>query len=176
LAQIRFCKPGPGIGNIRRSDFSCIVDVCIYIYREVKHPLPNLPCLCASLRRASRAVTQLYEEALRPVGLTTSQFTILQALSLAGELNQGELGRALAMDSTTLTRTLAIMIRNGWIAKRRGKDRREWRLSLAKAGRSRFEAALPHWESAQSELRMKLGDRWDVLMNLTNDLTNAVSE
>src|SRR5260370_24378475 len=70
---------------------------------------PVLPCLCASLRRTTRTLTHLYEEALRPLGLRSSQFTILQVLSRAGEMTQGELGRMLAMDSTTLTRTLEIM-------------------------------------------------------------------
>src|ERR1700732_2694349 len=95
---------------------------------------PSLPCLCASFRRASRALTQLYEEALRPVGLRATQFTVLQTLSLAGEVTQGELGQILAMDSTTLTRTLNIMSRHDWISKRRGVDRREWRMRMSKAG------------------------------------------
>src|ERR1700682_4529095 len=95
---------------------------------------PSLPCMCASLRRASRVLTQLYEEALRPTGLRATQFTVLQTLSLAGEVTQGELGQILAMDSTTLTRTLTIMSRHGWIAKRRGVDRREWRMRLSQAG------------------------------------------
>ena len=72
------------------------------------------------MRRASRALTQLYEDSLRPLGLRGSQFTILQTLSLAGEVSQGELGQMLAMDSTTLTRTLAIMSRRGWVARRLG--------------------------------------------------------
>lgn len=63
------------------------------------------PCMCATLRRASRALTQLYDEALRPLGLRATQFTVLQALSFTGEVSQGELGQLLAMDSTTLTRT-----------------------------------------------------------------------
>src|SRR5579859_8301770 len=99
---------------------------------------PTLPCMCASIRRASRAITQRYDEALRPLGLTITQFTILQALSLAGDVTQGELGELLAMDSTTLTRTLAIMSRNGWIGKRYGADRRERRLRLTRAGESEF--------------------------------------
>src|SRR6201982_454768 len=96
--------------------------------------IPTLPCICASLRRASRVVTQLYEDALRPTGLRGTQFTVLQALSLAGEVSQGDLGRILAIDSTTLPRTLTIMSRHGWIAKRRGQDRREWRMRLSRAG------------------------------------------
>ena len=71
--------------------------------------LPSLPCMCATLRRASRALTQLYDEALRPLGLRATQFTVLQALSLTGEVSQRDLGQLLAMDSTTLTRTLEIL-------------------------------------------------------------------
>ena len=65
--------------------------------------------MCAGFRRTARALTQYYEEALRPLGLRGTQFTILQALSLAGEVTQGRLGEMLAMDSTSLTRTVAIM-------------------------------------------------------------------
>ena len=88
--------------------------------------------MCAGFRRASRALTQLYDDALRPLGLRANQLTILQVLSRAEDVSQGELGKMLAMDSTTLTRTLDIMERHGWIAKREGKDRRERRLRLGK--------------------------------------------
>ena len=139
-------------------------------------PLPDLPCLCANLRRAARALTQIYEEALRPVGLRGSQFTILQTLSLASELTQGQMAHVLAMDSTTLTRTLAIMERNGWISRREGADRREWRIQLAKAGKAKFERALPQWKKAQALVRRKLGERrWDEAMKLSNDVTRAVA-
>jgi DNA-binding MarR family transcriptional regulator len=132
--------------------------------------------MCASFRRASRALTQLYDEALRPLGLRATQFTILQALSLAGEVSQGELAQILAMDSTTLTRTLRIMGREGWIAERRGHDRRERLLRLAKAGRHQFDRALPSWENAQRQLGRRLGDkRWHALMKLTNEVTTLVT-
>ncbi len=138
---------------------------------------PALPCMCASFRRSSRALTQLYDKALRPLGLRGTQFTVLQALSLTGEVSQGKLGQILAIDSTTLTRTLEIMGRRGWIAKRRGKDRREWRLCLTKAGESQFKRALPSWEEVQSRLRSQLGsDRWEKLLNLTNIVTSVVTE
>ena len=138
---------------------------------------PSLPCMCASLRRASRSLTQLYEEALRPVELRATQFTVLQTLSLAGEVTQGQLGEILAMDSTTLTRTLNIMGRHGWIAKRRGDDRREWRMRLSKAGETQFKQALPHWEKAQTQLQRQLGKELsDNLMKLTQKVTNALIE
>ena len=85
------------------------------------------------------------------------------------------MAQILALDSTTLTRTLAIMERQGWIARREGSDRREWRIQLSKAGKSRFERALPYWEKAQALVRKKLGEhRWDEAMKFSNDITRAI--
>jgi len=136
-----------------------------------------LSCMCASFRRASRVLTQHYDAALRPLGLRATQFTLLQALSLAGEVSQGTLGEILVIDSTTLTRTLAIMERRGWIASRSGEDHRERLLSLSKAGRAQFNRALPRWEKVQQKLRAQFGNkRWNELLNLTNEVTAKVPE
>ena len=135
-----------------------------------------LPCMCASFRRATRVLTQYYGTALRPLGVRATQFTLLQALSLAGEVSQGVLGEMLAIDSTTLTRTLAIMGRRGWITSRSGKDRRERWISLSNAGMAEFKRARPHWEKVQQRLRARLGNkRWNKLLNLTNEVTAAVT-
>ena len=139
--------------------------------------MQKLPCTCATLRRASRALTQFYQEAMRPTGLRASQLTILQVLGHVGEITQGEMGRMLSMDSTTLTRTLAIMSRCGWITKQHGTDRREWRFRLAPAGKAQLERALPRWQQVQVTLRRKLGkERWDALLTLADDVTRAVAE
>ncbi len=138
--------------------------------------LPALPCMCANFRRTSRALTHLYETALRPLGLRTTQFTILQALALAGEVSQGQLGEMLAMDSTSLTRTLAIMRRQGWLAERPSKDRRERRLDLSSAGKAQLKRALPVWEKVQSRLGRRLGQQaWDDLLQLTHQVAGLVS-
>ena len=95
---------------------------CIYIYYCMTVSLiAALPCMCGSFRRTSRALTQLYDQALRPLSRSPTQLTILQVLSRAGEVSQGHLGEMLAMDSTSLTRTLAIMVGPRWITERRGK-------------------------------------------------------
>jgi DNA-binding MarR family transcriptional regulator len=143
---------------------------------ETNHALPDLRCMCGNFRRASRALTQLYDDALRPMSLRATQFTILQVLSKAGELSQGDLGQILAMDSTTLTRTLRIMGREGWIAERRGEDRRERWLRLAKAGRDQLNRALPRWEKVQAQIERQLGaKRWRDLHQLSNELTTALA-
>jgi DNA-binding MarR family transcriptional regulator len=131
--------------------------------------------MCASFRRTARALTQLYEDELRPLGLRATQFTVLQALALAGEVTQGELGQVLAMDSTTLTRTLAIMARRGWVTKRYGNDKRERHLRLTRAGQDQLSRATSEWEKLQARLRRHLGnDRWQELLNLTNQVTTLV--
>ena len=140
-------------------------------------PPPALPCMCANLRRATRALTQRYDEALRPLGLTITQFTILQALSLSGAITQGKLGEILAMDSTTLTRTLAVMSGHGWVAKKYGTDRRERLLRLTRTGESELNRAIPQWRSTQETLRARLGKhRWDELTTLINDTTAIIAE
>ncbi len=132
--------------------------------------------MCASFRRTARVLTQHYDTTLRPLGLRATQFTLLQALSLAGEVSQGTLGEILAIDSTTLTRTLAIMRRRGWITSRSGKDRRERKLSLSEAGRAEFKRALPYWEKVQQELRARLRNmQWNKLLKLTNQVTAEVT-
>jgi len=120
-------------------------------------PLPPLVCACASLRRAARAVTQAYDAELRTTGMNPTQFTLLHFLSRSGEVSQGELGELLAIDTTTLTRTLEPLRKSGWIRVRSGDDRRERRWSLTPAGeRKRVEGA-PHWEAAQARLRARIG-------------------
>jgi DNA-binding MarR family transcriptional regulator len=133
--------------------------------------------MCASFRRATRALSQHYDEALRPLGLRSTQFSVLQALSVAGEVSQGGLGQILAMDSTTLTRTLEIMCQSGWVARREGKDRRQRLLNLSTAGRVQLERALPEWEKVQVQLRQQLGSkRWDKALEMTNEVTSKVTE
>ena len=120
-------------------------------------PLPPLVCACASLRRAARAVTQAYDAELRTTGMNPMQFTLLHFLSRFGEMSQGEVGELLAVDTTTLTRTLEPLRKSGWIRVRSGDDRRERRWSLTPAGeRKRVEGA-PHWEAAQARLRARIG-------------------
>ena len=138
--------------------------------------LPSLPCMCASFRRSSRALTQLYEKEIRPLGLRATQLTILQTLSRTGEIPQGRLGEILAMDSTSLTRTLAIMIRRGWITERRGEDKRKRWLRLNSAGEAQLRRVEPVWEKVQSRLRRQLGTRvWNNFLQLTQQLTSIAA-
>ena len=127
----------------------------------VERPTPpaSLGCACANLRRAARVITQLYDDALRDAGLRSTQFTLLQVLSLKGELTQGQMGELLAIDSTTLTRTLGGLKARGWIRSRPGDDRRERHWSLAPAGRRKVMQARPAWQAVQDRVRTRVGRR-----------------
>lgn len=140
--------------------------------RQPMPPTVTLPCLCANFRRASRALTQLYDDALRPLGLRVTQFTILQALALTSEISQGELGHLLVMDSTTLTRTLRLMRTRGWIEERPGKDRRERWLRLSAAGQRKFQRAGVPWQAVQSRLLSRFGQaRWNQLLEAATEMS-----
>ena len=132
--------------------------------------------MCGSFRRTARALTSLYEEALRPLGLRATQLTILQVLSRAGEVSQGRMAEMLAMDSTSLTRTLAIMRRRGWVAERRGEDQRERLLRLSRGGVAKLKRVTPVWDRVQARLSGKLGKcGWKKLLRLTNQVTELVT-
>src|SRR5215469_9116910 len=104
---------------------------------------PTTPCLCNALRQASRAVSRLYDEELRGVGLRTTQYSLLRYLQHFSALRQRDLGAATSLDETTLTRTLRPLIDAGWVTADPGEDRREKLVSLTSAGSAKLTKALP---------------------------------
>jgi DNA-binding MarR family transcriptional regulator len=135
----------------------------------------RLPCACANLRRTTRLVTQLYERSLRPAGVTAPQFTLLQALKLAPWISQKKLAELLGTDSTTLTRTLALLRNRGWLSANPGADRRALRLGLTQAGARQYERALPYWQSAQKRLKQALGEpNWNQLVDAVVHTAEAI--
>jgi DNA-binding MarR family transcriptional regulator len=137
--------------------------------------LPELPCVCTSLRRATRAVTRLYDRELREVSLRSTQFTLLQALHLVGTITQGDLGSLLSLDSTTLTRSLQPLVDAGWVNSERGEDRRERHLRLTASGERKFHDALPAWRRAQKQLQRTIGRDWDRLERELRQIAGAVT-
>jgi Transcriptional regulators len=121
--------------------------------------LPDLICACANLRRAARAVTRVYNHELRSSEIELTQLTLLMTLDRTGEITQKRLGELLAMDSTTLTRTLRPLVDRGWISSNPGEDRREKLLNLTPAGRHKFQQTQPHWERAQKKLQARVGKK-----------------
>ena len=92
----------------------------------------------------------MYDDSLRPLGLHATQFSILQALDLVGEISQNRLSSLLVIDSTTLTRNLRILREKGWIEVRAGADRRKRWLRLSSLGGPELRRVTPIWEDLQA--------------------------
>ena len=130
-------------------------------------------CTCANLRKAARAVTQVYDQALRPTGLKVTQFTLLATLSNRGDLPLSRLAEALVMDRTTLTRNLKPLVGKGLVRIDQDEDLRVRRISLTESGGNCLSAALPNWRKVQSRLVEALGhERWSGFLD---DLTATVA-
>ncbi len=115
-------------------------------------------CACFSLRKATRMVTQLYDEALRPAGIRATQFMVLVGIGSAGPISVNQLADGIVMDRTTLTRNLKPLNREGLIVVRPGDDLRVREVSLTAKGRKTLDRAYPLWERVQARLRQKIGD------------------
>lgn len=104
-------------------------------------------CLCLHLRRAARVVARHFDEALRPLGLTNGQFSLLMSLNRPEPPSIGSVANLLAMDRTTLTADLKPLERRGLIAVRIDEaDKRSRRLALTPAGRALLAEAAPVWK------------------------------
>jgi DNA-binding MarR family transcriptional regulator len=108
----------------------------------------ELVCACANLRRAARALSRVYEEHLAAVDLSSTQMTLLMALSRKGPLPLSDLAAFLEMDRTSLYRALRPLETRGLVATH-ATDGRTKAADLTAKGRRHFERALPHWEAAQ---------------------------
>jgi DNA-binding MarR family transcriptional regulator len=126
---------------------------------ESPKALVPLPCACANLRRAARAITRLYNRELRSEHIEVTQFTLLMTLDLAGEVSQGQLGKLLTLDSTTLTRILEPLRKKGWVTEAEGEDRRFRMIRLAAAGRTKLAQSMPFWRKAQDRVQKAIGEQ-----------------
>ena len=142
-----------------------------------RRKLAPTPCLCNALRQASRAVSRLYDEELRGVGLRTTQYSLLRHLSRAGEVRQRDLGGLTYLDETTLTRNLRPLIDSGWVAISTGQDRREKLVRLTAAGAAKLREARPAWERAQQRMRSRLPDgAWSGLLATLPEVARLAAE
>ncbi len=119
-------------------------------------------CLCFNLRRATRAVTSLYDEILRTSGLKATQLTLIAAVmtltAREGAPTMTRLADVLGMDASTLSRNAALLEREGLAALKPARDRRSRVLQVTDEGRRRLELARPLWEKAQATMFDGLGE------------------
>jgi DNA-binding MarR family transcriptional regulator len=130
-------------------------------------------CTASTLRRASRAVSSIYDEQMAKSGLRTTQFNLLTAVALAGDMPLTRLAGLLGLDRTTLTRNLGPLETGGLLVSVPTEDRRVRLVRMTAKGRSALERAMPLWEAAQDHVVRSLGDAtWRKL----HDALAAVAE
>jgi DNA-binding MarR family transcriptional regulator len=113
-------------------------------------------CVAMRARRLSRILTRAYDEALRELGLTVPQFTLLKATAAQEPVSPAEIGRSLDLEKSTLSRTLGKMIERGWLDEYRGED--GGKIIVATSfGRRTLKVALPVWSEVQSRAKQELG-------------------
>jgi len=130
-------------------------------------------CVCATARMAARSLTRIYDRALEPAGIRTTQFSVLARLLEKRPLPLTHLAGRLAMDRTTLARDLGPLERRGLVAISVGADRRVRMAELTPAGRRLVDEVRPLWKQVQRDVRAQLGP--DHVARLMDELRAAIA-
>ena len=115
-------------------------------------------CLAMRARLLSRTVTSVYDEALRPLGITIGQLNILAVVAKRGPISPGEVARFLSMEKSTMSRNVKRMRQHGWLREVPGSGRRLL-LEVSATGRRMLGRAAPRWSDAQAGVSALLGKR-----------------
>jgi len=129
-------------------------------------PTAQMRCLCATVRRAGRLLTGKYEEALRPAGMSVSQFELMMTIQSIGVAGQGQLAQVLETDQTTLSRNIKLMLRERWIEESKSaEDARRRTYSVSRLGSAVLAEAMRCWQRVHSEMGrlLPMANLWPVL-------------
>jgi DNA-binding MarR family transcriptional regulator len=121
------------------------------------YPKCPSPCTCMNMRRASRAVTQFYDEILKPSGLTIGQLGLLRHLEIAEQTTISELAKTMRIDRTTLNRNMKPLADTGLITITPGKDSRTRQVMLTEMGKDARVRGGRLWDKAQAVLKEYMG-------------------
>ena len=123
-------------------------------------PDMSIACVCGRLRRASRALTQLYDDLMAPCGLRVTQFSLLRTLARHElPVRISELAALTLIDRTALSRNLEPLAAQRLVEIVPGADARTREVRLTRAGRAALARATPLWQDAQAEVTKRLGER-----------------
>lgn len=116
-------------------------------------------CVARRLRQVNRTITRLYDEALRPYGLTVNQLNILAVVISEKQIRPGQLGQALGMEKSTVSRTVDRMEKKGWLKVTSGSDSRTQNLTATAQGQQLLLTVTPIWDELQSGVLIPSGDQ-----------------
>jgi DNA-binding MarR family transcriptional regulator len=134
-------------------------------------------CTCGELRKAARAVTMLYDNAVKSSGLQSTQFSLLHVISKSDSIRISELAATMGTDRTTLTRNLAILERDGLIKVSEGTDHRTRIVTATQKGRGAIVRAIPLWNEVQHKVKQKMGESsWQGLMRSLSEFLKVTDQ
>lgn len=117
----------------------------------------NSRCYCIALRKASRRVSSLYDDALAPFDITVAQFSLMRRLQSGQPLSVSELAERLELDRSTVGRNVKLLVNKGLVDQKAGSDLREAELSLSEAGAGLLTESEGSWKQVQASIEAKLG-------------------
>ena len=128
-------------------------------------------CACGRLRRASRALTQFYDDALAPTGLRVTQYSLMRTLAREGTKRVSALAKVYMLDRTALSRALDPLVARGYVRVASGRDARTREVSLTRTGAAALDEASDAWRRAQAAVARRLGrERLETLIATLGDL------
>lgn len=114
-------------------------------------------CLCIDLRSAAQRLTQLYDQAMSPSGISVNQFSLMHQILTLESPTMKDLASASGLDRSTLGRNLRVLEKQRLVSMSVGDDARTRNIHLTKSGIKAFKTAAPLWQNVQNELIVKLG-------------------
>ena len=130
-------------------------------------------CVCGNLRKASRLISQIYDEFLKPSGLKATQYALLMTIKGFGRVTISKLAKWIIMDRTTVTRNLKLLENKGLVNTESGEDKRERVVTITDKGIDALMSAYPLWEEAQHYVAESIGK--DKSNRIVKDLSGMVS-
>jgi DNA-binding MarR family transcriptional regulator len=158
----------------------CLRLMCIHTSND-RSQLPGLEgteyCASFNLRKAARAVTQLFDSGLEPTGIRSTQFTLLVAVAKSTPISMGHLARILVIDRTTLTRSLRVLQRQGFLSISERSTMRQRFVTLSPKGWTALERSLPRWREVQDSFVARIGQRyWEEMQREIQKLSKIAIE
>lgn len=141
-------------------------------------PIATSPCVCLHVRKLGRQLSQIYDHFLRPAGIRSTQYGLLKCVETLYEPFISDIGRALSMDQTTVTRNVEKLERQGLVeTKTHPSDSRKKMVALTPSGTAKLLEAHPLWQNAQDHVRSHIGeDNRSDLLRLLQEASTAIKE
>jgi len=146
-----------GVERALQVDVDVKVDVEVNVGEEAAREILR-SCVCSRTRMLDRVISRIFDESLAPLGIRSSQLTVLALIGAMEGLRAADVAKYLEMDKSTVSRSLMLLKARGWVEETGGTARKSRRLDVTAEGRTLLHETLPFWRSAVKNARETLGE------------------